>query len=96
MALKKQKNEWTYHIFHSYKRGDDEYSFLTQLYKSLGVYGIVNSDPAMQGAYYPKDIVKIEKKLNKDFEQGIITDLKYGRSITVIEDEDGFFTEKEE
>jgi len=82
----------SYHVSHSFvdSKGNT-ISFATQLYQ-IGVYGIVNNNPAMQGNFEPKQIVKIEKHLNKQLDNGEITDLKFGREIKV-EQVNGFLEE---
>jgi hypothetical protein len=87
--MAKQKS-FKYHTSHSFV--DDKgntISFATQLYQ-IGVYGIINNNPTMQGTFKPKDIVKIEKQLNKQKENGQITELTFGREIEVAE-VDGFW-----
>lgn len=87
--------KWTYHTSHSYTDVEtkQKISAQTQLYQ-IGVYLIVNGNPAMQANTTPTRMVELEKKLNKKFESGKITDLEYGREITVVE-EDGFYVEKQ-
>lgn len=78
--------KWTYHTSHSYTTNKGEkVSFVTQLYQ-VGVYVIVNNDPSMQGNFSPSDIVKVEKKLLIRQKKGEITDLVFGREITVTND----------
>jgi len=73
----------TYHKSHSFKDTEGvSHSFLTELYK-IGVYGILDGDPSMQGGYSPTQIVKIEKGLSKLAKKGKITDLQFGNPITV-------------
>lgn len=73
----------SYHVSHSFvDNKGNTISFATQLY-SIGVYGIVNNNSAMQGNFTPQQIVKVEKHLNKQKENGEITDLKFGRQIEV-------------
>jgi hypothetical protein len=81
-----------YHVSHSYEdlKGNVT-SFLTQLY-SIGIYGIVNNDPQMQGSYTPQAIKKIEKNLKKAEEKKEIKKLTFGREITVT-NESGFWEE---
>lgn len=86
--------KWTYHKSHSYKTAKgEEVSFQTQLYK-VGVYGIVNGDPAMQVSITPSALVKLERKLNKQLKAGTITDLVFRERITVSSDT-GFYEEVE-
>lgn len=89
----KKSKKWKYHTLHSFVHipTNTKTTFATQLYK-IGVYSIVNNDPAMQFNLKPQDIVKVEKKLNKDLEEGVIKDLEFGREITVS-DETGFYEE---
>lgn len=83
---------YTYHASHSYTTSEGkEVQFYTQLY-NIGIYGIVNNDPGMQAGFEPLDIVKIEKRLNKEFSEGTIKGLKFGREIKVS-DASGFWEE---
>jgi hypothetical protein len=84
---------YTYHTSHSFVEKDKKMDMLTQLYK-VGVYAIVNSDPALQLNLTPKDMVSIERRLNKGVILNEISDLKFGRAISVYENEEGFWTEK--
>ena len=82
---------FTYHKSHSFydvklKRPT---TFTTQLY-SLGIYGIINNNPALQFNYKPNDIVKGEKQLKKLQANGGIRDLVFGAAITIAE-VDGFW-----
>ena len=89
----KKSKKWKYHTSHRFvhiKTGT-ETSCITQLYK-IGVYVIVNNDPSLQFNLKPQDMVTLEKKLNKDLEEGIIKDLEFGHEITVS-DETGFYEE---
>lgn len=85
--------KYTYHKTHSYKDKGERVSFISQLYK-IGVYGIVNGDPAMQMNLTPSQIVRLEKKLKQAQEKGEITDLEFGESITVT-DKSGLWEEVE-
>ena len=91
----KKAKKWRYHIWHSYLHieTNQKMSCLTQLYQ-IGVYAIVNNDPSQQFNLKPQDMVKIEKMLQRDLEEGIIKDLEYGREI-VVSDETGFWEEVE-
>lgn len=78
--------KYKYHTSHSYKTKDGtKISFQTQLYQ-VGVYGITNNDPSIQGNYMPGQIVSIENRLKKQEAAGNITDLVFGREITVSND----------
>ena len=70
----------------------ETFSFLTQLYQ-IGVYLIINNNPALQYNLAPSSIMKQEKHILKLFKNGSIKDLKLGRAITVIKNEDGFYVE---
>lgn len=83
--------KYTYHTSHSYIENDISISAITQLYE-IGVYMIVNGDPALQFNLTPNKIVRFEKKLIKAEKEGKIKDLKFGRAITVT-DESGFWEE---
>lgn len=86
--------KWKYHKQHSYHhiKDNEKVTVLTQLYK-VGVYGIIDGNPALQFTCKPSDIVKIEKKLIKAQEKGEIKDLEFNIPITVIVDEDGLYKE---
>lgn len=86
----KKKKTWTYSPFHSFKVGDKEASMASQLYQT-GIYIILNNDPALQFGSYPQNMMNMEKKLNKDFKEGKITDLVLSTPIKVAEDENGFY-----
>lgn len=80
-----------YHVTHSFVEveTDVKHSFITQLYQ-VGVYGILDNNPSYQFNLTPQQIVKIEKRLKKQLENGEIKDLEFGREITVT-DESGFW-----
>lgn len=82
--------KWKYHTSHNYKRDGQEVSAITQLYQ-VGVYMIINSDPALQFNMTPNQMVSLERKLKKSKD---ITDLEFGREITVIDD--GLYKELKE
>ncbi len=67
---------------------------ITQLYQ-IGVYAIVNNNPKYQFSFNPKDIVKLEKRLQKDYDNGKIKDLIFGVPITVTT-EDGLYIKCDE
>ena len=82
--------QWTYHKWHKYESEEHGIiSFITQLYQ-IGVYGIINNNSSLQGNFKPQQIIKMEKRLNKDLKKGVITNLTFGKPITVIE-EDGLY-----
>lgn len=84
--------KWTYHMTHSFKDKDGkQVEFVSQLYQ-VGVYAIINNDPAMQLNITPSAIVKIEQKLLRQQKNGEITDLVFGSKITVS-DVTGLFEE---
>lgn len=75
----------TYHQSHSYKDKEGvKHQLITQLYK-VGIYAIMDNNPAMQFNLTPKELVKIEGKLRKDEEQGLISELQFGAEITVTD-----------
>lgn len=85
--------KWKYHITHSFKGSDGKkYSGLTQLYQ-IGVYMIADNNPRLQFNITPNQMVSMERRLEKSFEKGEISDLEFGREITVIENEEGFYEE---
>ena len=65
-----------------------EQSLITQLYE-IGVYGIWNNNSRLQGGYEPNQLQSLKKKLIKAQKDGKITNLEFGRDIT-IEVIDGF------
>ena len=92
----KKSKKWKYHksfcfVVPTKDHGVIKYSFQTQLY-TCGVYGIWNNDSSEQGNYTPNQLVSMEKKFKKDFEDGKINDLVFGCEITVT-DETGFYEE---
>lgn len=84
--------KYTYHRSHSYKLGNIDVTFITQLYK-VGIYGIINNDPDMQGSFTPARLVTLEKKLKKEEEEGEISNLEFGKPITVQKSKDGLLEE---
>lgn len=82
---------YKYHVTAKWKEKERTHSHVTQLY-SIGVYCIVDNDPAMQFSLTPSKMVSLEKKLRKGVEKGEISDLEFGREITVKEI-DGFWKE---
>lgn len=84
--------KWKYHVSHSYKIKGKETKGITQLYQ-IGVYLIVNNNPQRQFNFTPNQMVTTERRLKKAFKEGEITDLEFGREITVIKNESGFFEE---
>jgi len=94
METKEKKPKiYIYHTSHEFMSKGKKVDMMTQLYK-IGVYAIINNNPAMQMTFNPPTMVNIEKDLKKDEKSGKITDLKFGRAISVYADEDGFWTEK--
>ena len=90
----KKKKIWTYSPAHSYKFIDGEKLIDTSMQSNLfsvGVYVIINNDPGLQLSCAPQDMMNTEKKLKKNLEKGIITDLVFSIPIKVTEDENGFF-----
>lgn len=72
----------TYHKSHTFVENGTNIECITQLYQ-LGVYLIVNGDPAEQYVMQPKDMVKLEKRLKREEKKGNITNLEFGIPITV-------------
>ena len=91
MKTKKLKI-YTYHVSHCFVERDKKMEMMTQLYQ-IGVYAIVNNNPALQLSLLPKDVVNIEKELKKGIASGKISDLIFGREISVYE-ENGMWKEK--
>lgn len=88
-----KRKKYEYHKYHTFINCDNEkeYKFTTQLYK-VGVYGILNNDPAVQVNITPRQMVKLEKSLKKKETEGEIKQLEFGTPITVIEN-DGLYEE---
>jgi hypothetical protein len=84
--------KWKYHVTHSFKDKGKETKGITQLYQ-IGVYMIVDNNPRLQFNITPNQMVSMERRLKKAFKEGEITDLEFGREITVIENEEGFYEE---
>ena len=73
----------TYHKSHKWVDNNDiEHTFVTQLYK-IGVYGIIDNNPDMQGIFRPNQIVRIEKSLQKQVDNKKIKSFELGIPITV-------------
>jgi len=82
----------TYHKSHKFvDLNGTENIFITQLYK-IGVYGILNNDPAAQGNFTPTRVKKMEKDLKKALENKLIESYELGVPITVT-DESGMWEE---
>lgn len=85
------KKPITYHVSHSFIENGSKVTCLTQLYQ-IEVYGIINNDPANQFCISPIYVVKVEKQLKRKNKEYIISNLEFGRAITVT-DESGFWEE---
>lgn len=83
-----------YHKTHSFIQNGSKVTCLTQLYK-LGVYCIINNNSANQYCIPPIHMVKVEKLLKRKNKEHIISNLEFGRIITVT-DESGFWEEVKE
>lgn len=70
-------------------KSKQKYVLATQFYE-VGIYGIWNNDSSLQQAYTPQNLVTIKKRLIKAQEKGKITDLEFGRDIT-LSDESGLW-----
>lgn len=84
--------KYKYHTSHKYTiiETGQKITCMTQLYQ-IGVYLCVEGfSDRIQANTTPSSMVKSEKSLKKDLEQGKIKDLEFGTEITVIE-EDGFW-----
>lgn len=81
-----------YHKSHTFKDLDGvKHTFVTQLYQ-VGVYGILDNNPALQGSFEPSAIVSMEKKMLRLEKDGIILDFSVGMPIKVT-NESGFWEE---
>lgn len=93
---KKQKM-WTYHRSHNFTQGEEGTTNVhTQLYQTCGVYMAVyskGSNMPTQLTATPEQMVKLEKYLKKQFEEGKIQNLEFHGEITVIKDSEGFYKE---
>ena len=78
----KKNKVYTYHKTCSFESDAMKVSLITQQYKT-GIYIIINDDPNLQFNYEPKDMVKLEKSINKTFKSGKITNLVYGSEVKV-------------
>lgn len=73
----------TYHKSHKWvDYRDVEHTFVTQLYQ-IGVYCILDGNPALQGNFTPSQIVRIEAKLQKKLDNKKIKSFELGIPITV-------------
>ena len=96
MTKVKKIKVYTYHASHSFIGSNNtKVEILTQLYK-IGLYVIINADPAMQIGFDPDCMVKLEKDLKRQEKEGRITNLVFGRAISAYKDEEGFWTEKKD
>lgn len=83
----------TFARYHSFKDKEGvTHTMATQLYQ-VGVYAIVDSNPAMQLSLTPKQVVNIQNKLRRDEKSGIITDLIFGGEMTVT-DQNGYWEDE--
>lgn len=93
MTKEKKNKIWKYSPFHSYKFVHEgktiETTMQSQLYQ-VGIYVILNNNPALQFSADPEGMIKAEKKLRKDEIKGTITDLYFSPAIRITEDKDGF------
>lgn len=81
---------WKYHTQHSYTtKNGQEFNFNSQLYM-VGIYGIINNDPAMQVSFTPTQMVSLEKRLKKAFEKNEILNLQFSNLISVTKDKFGY------
>lgn len=86
----------TYHKSHSFIDLEGaSHTFATQLYQ-IGVYGILDNDPTMQGNFQPSDIKKIEQGLPKQIKNKEIKSFELGIPITVQKNETGLWEEIDE
>lgn len=75
----------TYHKSHKFVTNEGvEHTFITQLYQ-IGVYGILDNDPTMQGNFSPTQIKKMEANLQKQLDAGEIKSFELGIPITVTD-----------
>lgn len=75
----------TYHKSHTFVENSTKIECITQLY-GIGVYLIVNNNPAEQYTMQPKDIVRLEEHLKEAEKKGNITNLEFGMPITVTKE----------
>lgn len=86
-----KKKSWKYHESITFMEDNVKYSVATQLYK-IGIYLIINGEPGQQMSTTPAKMVAMARKLRKAEKDGKISELTFGREITVIE-ENGFYVE---
>ena len=80
----------TYHKSHKFVDLDGkEHNFITQLYQ-IGVYGILDNNPAAQGGFSPRGVKRMARDLKKALKDKLIKSYELGMSITVT-DETGFW-----
>lgn len=87
-----KEKQYTYPTWVKVIYKDDNEDFIqTQLY-SVGVYAIINNDPALQFTITPKSILNMVKKLKKSIEQvnSNIKEVQEGATITVSKTEFGY------
>lgn len=78
--------KYTYHKQHSFITPEgNKISMNSELYQ-VGVYCIINGDPAMQSCLTPRDMQQIEKRLQKEQSKGQINNLKFASPVTVVEE----------
>ena len=95
-AVKKSK-KWKYHtslsfIYNTKEHGGIKQSYLTQLYQ-VGVYIIWNNDASEQGSMTPSQMETLTKKVKKSEASGEVTNVEWGREITVTTDDNGLYVE---
>jgi hypothetical protein len=79
------KNKWKYNVSASWEQDGKKHSFATQLYM-IGVYIIFDSNSTSQGSITPNTMEKLCKRLNKDYNENKISNLEFGMTISVIEE----------
>lgn len=81
----KKPKIYKYHTSVSYtdKKGV-EHKRLSQLYE-IGVYVIIDNNPALQFNTTPSTMMKSEKRIKKDIESGEVTNVVWGKEIQVHE-----------
>jgi len=90
-----KKNKWKYHLTHSFKDEDKEHTCASNLYQT-DIYMIIDDNPSMQYSMTPSQMMRMESDLKRLAKKGEISDLKFGRELTVIKNENGMYEELKE
>lgn len=90
--MARNKKKYTYPVAATLKKdGKVVHTVDTQLYR-IGIYIMVNNNPANQSDMSPEQVVKYMKQFKQDNLNDGVT-VEFAREITVHENEDGFWEE---